>query len=293
MNSSNINRLTDLYAADMATRMLHMDIIARGFQHGVEHALLPPPLLQRAERYFYCPIAEAWRIFRSIKLPRCQTALLYWVKAAGAQPLYKLKEDILSMRKLFCHLSPPVGVDVAILHALRAFAERDDVSQASKDQLGLALRMLIIEENTNFLTEHAEEKMNLYKELLTDYADSSYTRNALQRIYEGPVLPREPFTQVQAQLPANFMEDIQIAYAAMTARMHLEDEHYRPRRQLVYHARTLYRRYYALMGVLGDSPVTRWWVNGILGHVLEDDAHVEALCRLAGVALPALPAADR
>ena len=270
---------------DMAERMVHFDIIARGYNNGVEYEMPPPPPpLQRAERYFYCPIVAANRIFRDIKLPRCQTALLNWVKVAKTQPLYKLKADILGMRSLFSYMGPPQGVDVAILHALRAFSEREDVSQASKDQVGLALRMLIIEEHTTFLTEYTEEKMQYYKELLSEYDDTFYTRNALERIKEGPVMP------VGARTPAHFKEDLQIAYAAMTARMHMEDEHYRPRRQLVYHSRTLYRRYYALMGVLRGEPVTRWWVNGILGYVLEDNAHVEALCRLAGLALPALPA---
>ena len=269
---------------DMATRMVHMDIIEHGFRIGVDHEMPPPPPLQRAERYFYCPIVEAGRFFRGVKLPRCHSAILYWVKAAATQPLHKLKADILGMRHVFSYMGPPQGIDVAILHTLRTFAEREDVSQASKDQLGLALRMLIIEEHTTFLAEHAEEKMLHYKDLLTEYNDTFYTRNALERIKEGPVMP------VEARPPAHFKEDLQIAYAAMTARLHLEDEHYRPRRQLVYHARTLYRRYYALMGVLRGEPVTCWWVDAMLMHPFENNEQVEALCQLAGATLPVLSA---
>jgi hypothetical protein len=267
---------------DMAERHIHMDIIAHGFSLGVYHEMPPPPPLQRAERYFYCPIAEAGRFFRGVKLPRCHSAILYWMKVAATQPLYKLKADILGMRLFFSYMGPPQGVDVAILHTLRTFAEREDVSQASKDQLSLALRMLIIEENTTFLAEHAEEKMQHYKNLLTDYTDSFYTRNALERIKEGPMMP------LGAWLPAHFNEDLQIAYAAMTARMHLEDEHYRSQRQLVYHARTLYRRYYALMGVLRGSPLTHWWVDAMLMHPFQNNEQVETLCQLAGIVLPAL-----
>jgi hypothetical protein len=281
---SPIHHLTDLYAMDMAARMAHMDIIAHGYRLGVDHEMPPPPPLQRAERYFYCPIADAGRFFRGVKLPRCQTAILYWVKAAATQPLYKLKADILGMRQFFSYMGPAQGVDVAILHTLRTFAEREDVSQTSKDQLGLAIRMLIIEEHTTFLAEHTEDKMLHYKELLSEYDDTFYTRNALERIRDGPIMP------MGARLPAHFKEDLQISYAAMTARLHLEDEHYRPRRQLVYHARTLYRRYYALMGVLNGSPLTHWWVDAMLMHVFQNNAQVEALCRLAGVALSAFPA---
>ena len=267
----------------MATRTVHMGIIAHGFRLGIDHGMPPPPPLQRAERYFYCPIAEADCFFRGVKLPRCHSAILYWVRVAETQPLYKLKADILGMRSFFSHICPPQGVDVTILNTLRTFAERTDVSHASKDRLGLALRMLIIEEHTTFLVEHTEEKMLHYKELLTEYSDTFYTRNALERIKEVPVMP------MGARLAAHFKEDLQIAYAAMTARMHMEDEHYRPRRQLVYHARTLYRRYYALMGVLRGEPVTRWWVDAMLMYPFENNEQVEALCRLAGIVLPPLP----
>ncbi len=281
--------LTDLYALDTAMHVVHFGIIARGYALGVENNLPPPPPLQRAQRYFYCPITEAHRTFESLRLPRVRTALLDWIKGAAKQPLYKLKEEILELRPLFHLMGPEDGVDVAIVYTLRAFMGRADVEQAARDQLGLALRMLILDESGHrLLVAHAAQKMTLYKELLTDYEDGPYKQNAMQRIKEGPVMPADPYTHLVPAFPALFMEDLQIAYAAQTIRMHMEDEYYRGRRQLIYHARTLYRRYYALMGVLGGEPVTRWWVDAMLMHELEDDAHVEALCRLAGVALPLL-----
>jgi hypothetical protein len=271
--------------------VVHFEIIARGYARGVENNLPPPPPLQRAQRYFYCPITEAHRTFESLRLPRVRAALLGWVKGAAGRPLHKLKEEILELRPLFHLMGPEDGVDVAIVYTLRAFMERGDVAQAARDQLGLALRMLILDESGHrLLTDHAEQKITLYKEFLTDYSDGPYKQNALQRIKEGPVMPADPYTHRQPVFPALFMEDLQLAYAAQTIRMHMEDEHYRGRRQLIYHARTLYRRYYALMGVLRGEPVTRWWVDAMLMHELADDAHVEALCRLAGVALPPLTA---
>ena len=276
---------------DTNARVVHFGIIAHGYALGLENNLPPPPPLQRAQRYFYCPITDAHRNFEGIKLPRVHTALLGWVKGAAGRPLYKLKEQILGLRPLFHLMGSEQGVDVAIVYTLRAFMERGDVEQAARDQLGLALRMLILDESGHrLLIDHAEQKMTLYKELLTDYSDGFYKQNALQRITEGPVMPVDPYTHCLPVFPALFMEDLQLSYAAQTIRMHMEDEHYRPRRRLIYHARTLYRRYYALMGVLHGSPVTRWWVDAILMYELADNVQVEALCHLAGVALPPLTA---
>ena len=240
--------LTNLYNLDEAAANLSIAIRMQVPMIDAP-ALPPPPPLQRQRRYNPTPLNEASRVADQLlnRRPRMRAILTYWAAATVRHLPYKIKEDILVLKVFLATYMQPASADVALVFLLREL-ERLVGDPSKTANLHLAIRQLILDESQRLMGDFGEQNAWIVRDAAKylggkEDIDSNYYKRMLENVLAPEMYDWAVGVHVKvAEAFPVFKIDLQIAIAAATQRILLEDEFYREMRRFVTFARELHRR---------------------------------------------------